>query len=349
MTFHQAFIWNWLKSEGGNLWGREAPDARLLSLILLLLDGGGDHATQWALSVQPLFSSPCSPPIYHSPKHPSIHNLVAFYLVFSILHMLYFPCWFVRGVTVTYDGSWFRFQGDVRPLPPVTYQIFSIYLPWQLLFHPYENHTLTKKPSIIWDLSHLVFILPFNITERIVWSLLPDVKHFWPLDPACSEILPERQNSNNWTNKVLKESFWTKLTIATWLYRPPGPPRIPIPGTRRLADLRDKIVFLYFIVSSPFSPWHLMDPWRWIHGEKWLVPFESSCPGSERPMSRGSCPPSFLPGQWTLVWLCWTLYKRVGRPHLIQRGAVYSVNSLVFNIAHDVLEPWESFVVEIQI
>ena len=99
-------------------------------------------------------------------------------------------------------------------------------------------------------------------------------------------------------DQVSKVTFWKmnlgKLTMATWLYRPPGPPRIPIPGTRRLADLRDKVLFFHWIVSSPFAPWHL--PGRWIHGEKWLGPFEPSCPESEPPMSKASCPPSSLPG-----------------------------------------------------
>ena len=90
-----------------------------------------------------------------------------------------------------------------------------------------------------------------------------------------------RDTSDPWTQHVQRSSLadrlliiqkklseqmnLSKLTMATWLYLPPGPPRIPMPGTRRLADLRDNILYFpslhcFLTFRTLTSSWEI-DPW----------------------------------------------------------------------------------------
>ena len=66
----------------------------------------------------------------------------------------------------------------------------------------------------------------------------------------CETLLtlgPNMFKDPPWKKKFQNQLFKNSnaLTIATWLYLPPGPPRSPIPGTKRLADLKNKILFSF--------------------------------------------------------------------------------------------------------
>ena len=112
---------------------------------------------------------------------------------------------------------------------------------------------------------------------------------------------------------------------------PPGHvPQVPV-------DLptwgKTLISLLKTILLLPYAPEHLLVKVNQV--AKWFFPSESSCRGSEQLRSKESCPPSFPPAVQT-----WRCILELNYLYLIQWCTVHSIDSLVFNVAHDVLEPF---------
>ena len=121
----------------------------------------------------------------------------------------------------------------------------------------YSNTIFTKwLVSILCNVT--AYIFQSNQTTHSMALLRTSIKN--PLylmrntsDPGAEHV--QRPSlEKKFQTQLFKNS--NELTIATWLYLPPGPPRRPIPGTRRLADLKNKILFpfLKIVTISPCAP-----------------------------------------------------------------------------------------------
>ena len=199
-----------------------------------------------------------------TPRYPHIQNLVGSNLLFfPILHCYHFSHndrW--RFLISTSGRFWSSSSSNLSILLHLFFALTTLVLSlWRITLTQYSQngwsqYCATSQPTFYRSskINPIKQLAPcFALWDRT------SIKN--PLylmrntsDPGAEHVQRSSLVKKKFRNQLFKNS--NELTIATWLYLPPGPPRSPIPGTKRLADLKNKIwfPFLKIVTISPCAP-----------------------------------------------------------------------------------------------